>query len=174
MTVTASTVETLTEQAESVLDAAETALAGTVGGIPDLSYISTSPPAYDCCPALIVHVARLSEEFTSPSVPSPASMLRPEITGLILATYQIVVLRCAASLTANGLPSPSAIQAVSAEVQQDAWALWNGITHAYKDGLIFDNCLGFHRDDLVPVREQGGCVGWEWTLRAVINGIPNT
>lgn len=174
MTVVASTVSTLTEEAEALLAVAETALATTDAGVPGLSYISVDPPAFDCCPALIVTVGRVAEASTSPFTPVEESMVRPKIVGMILVTYTITVLRCAANPGANGsLPSPAAMQTVAAETQQDVLALWSGVTNAFKNGDIFDSCLGFHRDPMNPVREQGGCVGWTWDLRAKINGIPN-
>lgn len=175
MTITASTVTTLTEYAEQLLTAAENALATTDEGVPPLSYITLDDPAYDCCPALIVHITGLQEALTNPIVPAEATALRPKLGGVILVSYAITVLRCAASPGNNGaLPSVSAMMEAAAQVQQDGWALWNGITHAFNDGEIFDRCQGFHRDALVPVREQGGCVGWQFNLRAMIPGIPNS
>ncbi len=175
MTVVASTVDTLYEQAVALLAVAETALADTDAGAPDDAYVTLDEPAYDCCPALIVHVRRLGEEVTSPATPPGSTALRPKIGGVILATYVITVLRCAAQMSLNGdPPSPAAQQAVAATVLADGFALWNGVTHAFNDGDIFDSCYGFHRDDMVPVRDRGGCVGWEWAIRPVIPGIPNT
>lgn len=173
MSVVASTVTTLTEYTEQLLTAAEDALATTSEGVPELSYYTLDDPAYDCCPALIVHVTSLQEALTNPIVPAEATALRPKLGGVILVSYTITVLRCAASPGPNGsLPPVDQMMQVAAQVQQDALALWSGITNAFNNGDIFDRCQGFHRDSLVAVREQGTCVGWAFNLRAMIPGIP--
>lgn len=174
MSVLASDIDTLGVYADALLAVCETALEATEEGAPP-AYLSAAAPAFDCCPALIVHVSRLAEASTSPVGPGEAPARRVTLGSVILVTYVIDILRCAANPKGtNSLPSPTAMTAVAHVVEQDAFAIWNGIRHAVQDGDLFETCLGVHYDGGVPIREQGGCVGWSFTIRASIPGIPNT
>lgn len=169
----ASDVHTLSDYAQAVLAVCEDSLATTDDGTPDRSYVTAAPPTWDCCPFLSVYVARLAEETTSPVSPLPATAQRGEFGNIILATYVITAVRCAAAPQGTQLPSIAAMQAVADQVDQDGWALWNGLRHAVANGVIFDNCTGVHFDGGNPIVEQGGCVGWSFNIRASIPGIPN-
>lgn len=170
-----STITTLTDEADALLAVCEAALATTDAGVPDRVFLSPSPPIWDCCPFLNVYVAGLREETTSPISPIAETALRGKFGNVILATYVITAVRCApVPAGLNGLPSVADIQASAIEVEQDGWALWNGIRHAHADGVIFDRCIGVHFDGGSPIAEQGGCVGWQFQIRASIPGIPNS
>lgn len=172
MVVVLSTIETLTLYAEDVLSVAETALALTDAGVPDRSYISPAAPTFDCCPALMVYVSGLQEASTSPLSPSEATARRTDFGNIIMATYSLSAIRCAAVPDQHGNPPPAVdIQATAVTVQQDGWTLWNGFRDAIADGEIFDGCLGAHFLGGTPIAEQGGCCGWTFTLRASIPGI---
>ena len=173
MSVVASDKDTLWQYAEDVLATAETALGGTSGGVPELVYTDAgTAPAYDCCPALIVHIPALGEAPTSPNVPIEATARRPVIAGMILATYVVTILRCSAPMGANGnAPSAAEKIAVARETQEDVWVVWNALRQAVRDGDIFTTCEGVHFDGARPVPDQGQCVGWTITIRAMIPGI---
>ena len=174
MVVVPSTIETLTLYAQSVLTVAEEALALTDAGLPERSYNSPAAPTFDCCPALMVHVSGLDEAPTSPLSPAEVTARRGDFGNIILASYIITAIRCAPVPDSSGNPpSVAEIEAATVEVQQDGWALWNRLRHAVADGEIFDDCLGVHVDSGVPIAEQGGCVGWQFSIRASIPGIPN-
>jgi hypothetical protein len=131
-------------------------------------------PAVDCCPALVLVVPSLTEASTSPLAPIEETALRSTLGRINLATYQVYALRCAAQMQKNGNPPTSAQKsAVAAAVQQDMWAIWNGVDDAVENGTIFDACTGVHFDGIRPIRSQGGCVGSLATFRAMIPGIPN-
>lgn len=169
----ASTVHTLTDYAEQVLLVSGDALATTDSGCPDRVFISPDAPVFDCCPFVNVYVSALREETTSPLSPTETA-LRTKFGSVILATFVISAVRCAANpMSIDNMPTAAAITASAAEVQQDGWALWNGIRDAQQNGLLFDGCIGLHFDGGVPIPEQGGCVGWVFSLRASIPGIPN-
>jgi hypothetical protein len=172
--VPVSTVTTLTEYAHAVLAVAETALATTTAGVPDRSYVSPAAPVFDCCPMLTVHIPAMAEAGTAPVVPVEAPARRGQYGNIILVTYVVTTLRCAPSIEGNLLPSVVDMEAAAAEVLEDGWAIWNGIRHAVQDGTLFTDCLGVHFDGGRSVSEQGGCVGWQHTIRAQIPGIPNT
>lgn len=177
MVVVPSSLATLGQYAQEVLDVSEDSLDGTLGGIPDRIFRSPADPAFDCCPEqsqLSVHVERLYEEALEPSGNGDGQALRANLGSVIKAIYTIVVVRCAPMMDSNGNPpSPAEIDAVAEVVEMDGWALWNGLRHAYLNGLIFEHCSGVTFDDGVPINEQGGCVGWLFTIRAMIPGIPN-
>jgi hypothetical protein len=169
----ASTVTTLTEYANDVLVVAVDALDTTSAGVPDRAYVDTGPPAWDCCPFLTVYVAALTEAPTSPLGPGMATARRRETGYVIFATYVINAIRCAPPLGNNGLPTVAAKQAVSATVLEDGWALLNHFEHAIDNNEIFERCIGVIFDGGVPISERGGCVGWQFQIRAPIDGIPN-
>lgn len=170
----ASTINTLSEYATAVLSVAEDALADTDAGTPERSTVTPAAPTFDCCPQLTVHVSLLAEAPTSPTGPAENSALRSNLGALILATYVVTVIRCApVPDDFGGPPTVVEIGAVAHTVLQDGWALWNGLRHAYLNGQIFEHCTGVHFDRGVPIREQGTCVGWEFTIRAHVPGIPN-
>jgi hypothetical protein len=171
--ITVSTITTLTDYAQDLLGVCENALATTIGGVPDRSYITPSEPAWDCCPFLNVQVGGLTEAPTSPLGPAEAPALRTKFGNVILARYVITAVRCSPTVNGTQLPTVAAMNASAAEVLEDGWALWNGLRHAIEDNLIFDGCLGVHFDGAQPLPDQGGCVGWRMVIRASIPGIPN-
>jgi hypothetical protein len=172
MSVAPSTVASLFEQASALLNIAGDALEETVGGLPDRSYVAPAEPAFDCCPFLTVHVPALGEDTTAVGLGGVAGGRRATTGSVILATYVILAIRCAPQAEASGLPALSDIEAVAREVQQDGWALWNVLRQAIRDGEIFGMCSEVYFDGGVSVPEQGGCIGWRFTVRAAIPGIP--
>jgi hypothetical protein len=167
-----SDITTLTDLTDLFLTTSEAALAATTAGVPATSYVSPAAPAFDCCPALIVYVAALSEEVTSPSAPAGATGMRDKYGRIILATLVANALRCAPKVQPDGTVLTADIEAVAVEVQEDGWALWNGITCAIKNGTFEDLCSIVHINSSQVIAEQGGCVGWQFVIRAEIGGIP--
>ena len=167
-----STITGLTTLTSSLLAVAAAALDDTTAGAPDLVYVSPAAPAFDCCPALIVNVASLSEESTSPLTPPAATGRRSSYGRIALAQLVLSALRCAPRVQQDGSVLTSDIEAVAVTVQEDAWALWNGVTCAIKNEVFLDLCSDIHIDRAVQIREQGGCVGWEFAIRAELGGIP--
>jgi hypothetical protein len=166
-----STVTSLTELAQEFLDVSEESLDQTTAGAPDLVYLEAGPlPAFDCCPALFAYVSSLGEDFTSPQAPAGAIGQRFNHGRRNLATLNVVVLRCAAELGQNGMPTAAAKNAVAATVEEDGWALWNGVHRAIRDGRFKDLCSTVYMDIGQAIPEQGGCVGWLMTVRSDIGG----
>lgn len=170
MSVVPSTVASLWESAGELLLVMEDALAETVGGTPERSYVSPTEPAFDCCPFLTVYVSALGEAPTS----EVGIGGRRSTTGsVILATYQVIAVRCAPEPgTGTGLPSLQSIESAAQAVMEDGWALWNRMRAAVRCGEMFSECSEVYLDGGVPIPEQGGCVGWQFTIRAAIPGIP--
>jgi hypothetical protein len=166
-------VNGLYELSQLTLTTAVACIATTDSGAPDLQYVSPAQPAFDCCPAVIVHVAALGEENTSPLSATDTGH-RASFGRINLASVVISALRCAPVVQKDGSVLTANIQAVAKEVQQDAWALWCGFYHAIKNGTFLGICEDVHFDNRgLSIREQGGCVGWQFTLRAELGGIPN-
>ena len=169
---TNSDITTLTDLANLLLDTAGVCLEDTVAGAPVLQYIAPAFPAYDCCDALIVSVAALSDESTSPLSPIASTGHRTLYGRVTLATLVVTILRCAPQVQQDGSVLTADIEAVAAQVQSDGWVLWNCIDCAIRNGVFLDLCSIVHFDRAVAIREQGACVGWEMILRCEINQIP--
>ncbi len=172
VSVPVSDVTSLTQLAQTVLTVAEGCLATTTAGTPARSFYAPGAPPWDCCPALCVYVSRLSEEVTSPFSPPIATGHRTQFGRLNLVTLVVLATRCdTESLDA------AEIEAVADMVQEDGWALWNGFYDAIRDGEFQDECSDIHFDlgQAVPASptQRGGCVGWQFTFRAQLGGIPN-
>ena len=170
MSTTPSTVSSLWESAGEVLLIAEDAVATTVGGAIERSYVAPSEPSFDCCPMLSVYVQGLAEGGTLSGPGGLSTGHRTMVGSVILATYVIHVIRCAPT-GGNGLPSLAQMEASAREVQEDGWAVWNRIRSAIKCGEIFGECQEVFFDGETILPEQGGCVGWQFLLRASIDGI---
>lgn len=167
------TVDGLYQLATDFLTVCEDSLTMTAAGVPDRSYVSPSAPAFDCCPFLSVHVAGLTEEATSPLAPPPVLGRRTEFGRLNLATLVATIVRCSPQLDESGLAIISSAEAVAQTVLQDGWALWCGLSHAITCEAFKDLCSFVHVDRGTSIPEQGGCVGWQFTIRAELEGIPN-
>ena len=165
------TVTGLYEIAQDVLEVAEEALGTTTAGVPARSYVSPAEPAYDC-EQLTVHVAGLFEAGTSPQAPSLAPGKRRKLGNVILVTYNVLVLRCGPYPESDGSPPPAAeYELASAKVLEDGWALWNYFHQEINCERLFETCLGAIFDGGLPIREQGGIVGWRFVLRAMLEGM---
>jgi hypothetical protein len=168
-----SNVSSLNTLAQLVLTTARACLATTAAGTPDTYYVAPAAPAFDCCPALIVHVASLTEESTSPLSPQPATGSRAKYGRINLAGMVVTALRCAPKVQQDGSVRTTDIEAVALEVQEDAWALWCGFYWAIQNETFLGLCSDVHFDRGVSIAEQGGCVGWTFNFRAQLDGIPN-
>lgn len=165
-------VNGLYEFSQLTLTTAVTCLDTTDAGAPELQYVSPAAPAFDCCPAVIVHAAFLGEENTSP-LSSTDTGHRASFGRLNLVSIVVSALRCAPVVQKDGSVLTAEIQAVAQMVQQDAWALWCGFYHAVKNGTFKGTCEDVHFDRGISIPEQGGCVGWRFDLRVQLDGIPN-
>ena len=166
-------VTTLNDVASLLLDLSEDHLATTPDGAPLRAYVSPAAPAFDCCPFLSVHVSALSEEATSPLSPTPATGMRAKYQRINLATMVVTVVRCSAPVPKDGIPAVADLESVAAQVHADGWALWNGIMWNIRDGVFSDLCEVVHIISGLSIPEQGGCVGWQFTLSVQLAGIPN-
>lgn len=170
--VVASSVGTIFDLAGDLLLVAENSLASTVGGAPERAYVAPSEPAFDCCPFLTVHVPTIAEQSTA-ALAALASGHRTHRGSVIAVAFVVLAVRCSYEVPAlPALPNMADIETVARQVQQDGWALWNGLRSAIKREEIFGLCSEVYFDGGASIVEQGGCVGWRFTIRATVPGIP--
>lgn len=165
-------IDSLYDLAVNLMDVSAAALADTDAGTPTTVSLTPATPAFDCCPALFVQAFALSEEPTSPTAPIPATGQRDRYGRINMATLVVWALRCAARVQSDGSVLVADNEAAARAVLQDGWALWNGITCAVKNGTFENLCSYMHIQQSISIPEQGGCVGWQFSLRAEIPGIP--
>jgi hypothetical protein len=157
----------LTIVAQAVLDTTVTILNTTPALAPDSQFLTPSRPAFDC-EFVAVQVARLGEETTSPLTTAMVVGNRDRFGNVILATYVIYVVRCAPEMQGSNPPTDAAKTASATTIQEDGWAIWNGWRD--QQDFVFDDCIGVHFDGGVPIQEEGGFIGWQFQLRAMIEG----
>ena len=143
-----------------------TILDTTTARAPASQFLSPTRPAFDC-EFVAVQVARLAEDTTSP-LSLTATKKRNHFGNIILATFLIYVVRCAPMMVGANPPTDAAKTASATTVQEDAWAIWNGIRDQQDE--LFDDCLGVYFDGGTPIQESGGYVGWLFQIRASIEG----
>lgn len=165
---------TLTEYAQEILEVAEQAVATTTGGAISRSFVSTNRPALDCCPQLTVDLRQFNVEQTSPTTPAPATGQRARVHLVYVAGYTITVVRCSsiADVDQNGLPNITRIAEVAQWTTEDLWAIWNALRQSWVagDGFLDGNCKDLYLDPPNPISQEGGCVGWEITVRVWVDG----
>lgn len=160
-------LDRLADTAQAVLDASVAILdAETDDGAPTSQFLCTGRPAFDCA-FVAVQIPRLAEDSTSP-LGLLETKRRNRFGNIILPTFTIYVVRCGPDIK-NGLPPSDAAKTANARmVLRDGWVLWNGIRDIQDD--LFDDCLGVYFDGGLPIQEQGGYVGWQFQIRAQIEG----
>lgn len=162
-------INQLGDVAQELLDTVVTIIATTDAGVPNSQYLTPSRPAFDC-EFIAVQTAYLLEDATSP-LAALETKKRNHFGNIIVATFIIYVVRCAPEIVGGNPPSDAAKSASARTVMQDGWALWNGLRSVQDD--IFDACLGIYFEAGVPIQEQGGFVGWQFSIRASVEGYEN-
>lgn len=167
------TVNTLYEFAQQLLAACEEALTTTLGGVPDVSFISPSLPAIDCPEMLVVDIRTLGLDATSIGPGPTAQMHRVAQRAVYIATMDATIVRCQPvmeSITAQ-LPDPAAIQLAAQKSHQDLWAIWNYVGVKFRAGDLFEGkCKPLTFDPAVPVQPSGASAGWSFQLRMAVDG----
>jgi hypothetical protein len=167
--LTVSTVDTLGDYGQELLDACLAALATTDAGAPAYRCLSPGLPAFDCPEGVWVWVGGIGEEATQPGSPAPVTGRRTQFGQLILATLLVSVTRCIPE--SSPLPPVDVLQAVYRQVNQDVWAIWNHLFHLIREGQIFDGACSINHFDVgAPLATSGGSAGWTFQVRPQING----
>jgi hypothetical protein len=168
-----STVTTLHDFAVELLAHANNALATTAAGAIDRAFVSPALPAFDCCDQLTVDVRSIQTEMTAPITPIPVAghRLQGAQGVLYLATLVVTDARCIPVAEQNALPSMAAMQEAAQVLNEDVWAIWNGLINLHRSGQLFNGkCVALYIDPPTPVPARGGCAGWEIRVRPQIDG----
>lgn len=175
----AASAQDLFDLAQEFLTACEEAVAKeSPGGAIGYSAISTGEPAYDCVPALYVHVGGSAQADTLPLSPTMQPMHRMNQQGLVnLITMTCTVLRCVPVTEQQGqdvlVPDPALITAAARESYGDLWAIWNYLKTKYRAKELFTSFASdreFIFDPAVPIRTSGGAGGWAIQVRVQLGG----
>jgi len=141
-----------------------------LGGAPGRSFISPGQPQYDCaCDAdgqLTVHALAVDSDPLQPI---------KNHERLNMVTMQATILRCLNVWADDGGPPDMDAAADSAaQVNADAWALWNHLFNLVSAGQLFTLCSKIIWLGLRSITPQGGCGGWTLTVRVEYGGYEET
>lgn len=163
--------------AHALLDAAVAALdeipdtEPTLVGAPDRAFVHPGVPVWDCCEQLVVHspLLRIRQQT------SQATSGRQHVLGWIPLVEMVVTLtRCVPVGESRAgrytPPSTVAVEAASAQIHADGWALHNGLRNRVAAGLIVDRCKIVEWDPVVSAAPMGGCAGWTFGARFELDG----
>jgi hypothetical protein len=115
------TLQQLGSVAQALLDESVSVLSTTALGVPESQHLVASRPAIDC-EFVAVQMARLAEDATSP-LAALDTKRRNRFGNVIMATFVIYVVRCAANpIGMAATPTDAAKTASAHEVIEDAWA----------------------------------------------------
>lgn len=154
-------------------DVCYAALADTKGGQPACAYVSEGPPAWDSCPCLIAWTGAPAVGDTFPLQPALAPMHRIQLERQVnIVTFTAVVLRCQPILGDNGeLPQPAEHAAVTEEINDDMWAMWNWLREAKRQEILFPPKIReFSLEPGIAYNPAGGAAGSAITIRTELDG----
>lgn len=169
----ASTIDTLTEYADELLDLCETAVALTDLGAPSATFLASPGPAFDCDQLTVELISLGDAPFASTTVLGPG---RRVTAAMNLVGFRIKIVRCVAMLDEQGNPpTPAAQRAGAVAGHQDVWAIWTAVRTAQREGTLFGGlCDHLFYDGARALDEQGGIAGYEIDFRAEIAGFANS
>lgn len=148
------------------------ALETTVGGLPECVYLSEGPPPWDACPCLVVWTPGPAVADTAaPGALTPGH--RATVTGQVgLVAITATILRCATELSeSDDLPTPAEHAAATRNTNQDVWAIWNWTREAKRVAKLFaPKEREFYQDQPIALNPEGGCCGWQITVRTELDG----
>lgn len=159
--------------ANEYLKACVAALETTPAGAPQRVYVSPGPPAWDCCPQLTVHVGGPVVAATSPGGGALADGHRMAVAGMVnLIDLTATIIRCAPGIREDSEPAPPEdFDRCSAYTLADLWSIWNYITSAHNAGDLFPgSCREVFLDPAALLAQQGGCAGWQISVRVQLGG----
>lgn len=168
----------LYEVAEELLAAAAAALEDSPGGPLVHKAVWPGAPAFDCPEALYVYMTGPAVADTYPLQPPLQPMQRLVTTGQVdLVSYTIQVIRCVPVIGGDEqtitLPSEDAVSASARICYGDAWAIWNYLSHAHREGLLFQVPSGRREFEILPVTPlatSGGVGGFIIPVRVQVPG----
>lgn len=150
---------------QAILDDVCGCLDNTVLGTPKDCFISHREPPDDCCDYLTIWLDQMLPTYNFPEVTT-----RVQKCGDVrrMARVRMKLLRsCWPVVKDNAsspFPSAEEIQSASEALLIDGNVLWCCVVDAAGGGANCDewnDCLDFKMDEMVPLKNRGGCAGWE-------------
>lgn len=142
-------------------------------GAPARAFVSPGTPVWDCCDQIAIHPPLIQQGGTAPGGLAAG---KRHLTGTINhVTLLGTATRCIPTIDDLGrAPTPDALQASAEQLNADGWALWNHLYNLQSSGLLLSLCDQVFFDGINAVVPAGGCAGWTVTVRAYLDGYPET
>ena len=138
-------------------------------GAPNVQFVNSGGPVDDCG-QLTVSVTPIAEAPTAPLLLGAGTRHRQDFR-VNLVGLNVRLVRCLPAPAGMGGPPPASVQtAWSAQLNADAWALWNHLWNMARAGDLFTLCGEVYFDSLKTVGPQGGLGGWSLNLRVQLEG----
>ena len=139
-------------------------------GAPTRQFVAPSQPADDC-EQLVVYIPGIAEAPTDPQgLPSTRRAGRGFWINHVTIVGRITR-ECFPVGTLTQAPSPSQMNATSAQTNADAWALWNHLHEVVRAGVFQPKCKEFGFQAMRPIPMSGGVGGWVITALVQLDGF---
>lgn len=172
------TASYLADRMLELLTAAENALtlARTGNPIPDRVGRTHSRPVAEQCNGdgqLYVYLGNPSVVIESIRAPSAS---QGNVHWVPKARFYVELWRCSPPTKGHATPTAAQIDAFTARLAQDGWALVTGLEQSYLQGLLFPGALPAppvgarpNFGTLIPLGPQGSVGGWQMLVELPIN-----
>jgi len=163
-----------TELLDACIDSLDTIpdFAAALAGAPDRSFVSPGLPALDCCDQLTVHVPAVLD---TPLFPGGLAEGKKCAARKTLIGLQVTITRCIPVMgEGEEWPTAADMEASAAQLNADAWALWNHLYNLVCADQLFTLCGEVFWDGLRSIAPSGGCGGWVLNLRVTLDGYEET
>jgi hypothetical protein len=137
-------------------------------GAPARAYVSPGLPALDCCDQLTVHAQQISDKPISPGGLQAGKKCAARLAEVALV---VTITRCIPIMgDSEDWPLPVVMDDAAAQLDADAWALWEYLYFLVCSEALFSLCKEVFWDGLTALVPQGGCGGWVMNLRVTLDG----
>lgn len=154
--------------ASDLLTAVEAGLVECGVEVPEHAYLVTHEPAFDCCPGLMVSVARVF-----PGVVGGEEFTNLQCGARRVAELVVWLLRCVSSSDEGGEPpSPTVLEEEAHTSLLDADALNVSLLQAFRTGgVLQDPCRNVGVGAIEAITPEGTCAGWKVAIQFELTGI---
>jgi hypothetical protein len=140
-----------------------------LAGAPERNFISPGAPVDDCCDQLTVHVSAITEAATGSG--GLQAGRRATESRVNLVRLVATIKRCIPTIGSDGqFPNADELEEAAAQLDADAWALWNHIYNLIRTDELFTLCGQVNQDGIQAVAPSGGCAGFTMTVRVGLDG----
>lgn len=144
----------------------------TLLGAQDRAFVDFGLSSLDCCDQLTVLVAQaLSAPVPGRSTSGLQAGRASESMRLTHVYFLVTSTRCVPNQENDGTPpSVAELEASSAQLDADGWALWNHLYNLRMAGQLFTFCDEVFFDSMRPLGPSGGCAGWVLQIHISLDG----